>query len=160
MKSIITFFPQDFFGSSVTRCYELTPNFEGDVHAKEYTTHVKINAKGLPDDEYVYEKPKDTTRVLAVGDSWVMQYAVNHNESFLTLVEDKFKVERKNVEIIAFGVCGYNTLQEADFLEKEGIKYRPDVVVLFWFPNDLASNLAFTTDPPPACVRDGKLIGK
>ena len=44
-------------------------------------------------------------------------------------------------EVINTGVAGNSTAEELIFLEQEGIKYRPDVVVLGFFGNDLHENL-------------------
>ena len=79
---------------------------------------VKINEKGLRGKEYPYEKQKNTFRVLMLGDSITFGF-----------------------EVINAGVQGYGTDQELIFLQNEGLKYHPDLVVLnFCTENDFYDN--------------------
>ncbi len=154
-------FPKGLYVPHPTRCFVYAPNFNGEIHAREFTTPVSINSHGLPDKEYEYEKPFSVMRILAVGDSFVAQYPVGYEKSFLTILESRFQKEQRHVEIIAAGFNGYNTIQERIFLQEEGIRYAPDVVLAFFYINDLRDNVAFMDNPPTNCVdRAGRLIGK
>jgi len=44
-------------------------------------------------------------------------------------------------EVINAGVSGFITAEKLVFLENEGIKYKPDVVVLGFFANDYEDNI-------------------
>ena len=45
-----------------------------------------------------------------------------------------------NAEVFNAGISGFSTAEELLFLENEGIKYKPDFVVLAFFANDYGDN--------------------
>ena len=109
------------------------PLAEGSLTMPASTTMVKINSKGLRDKEYSYEKPAGTTRILVLGDSFTWGYGVETDDIFTEQLETMFD---GSVDVINAGVTGYGTDQELLFLEREGIKYSPDVVVVALASND------------------------
>ncbi len=108
----------------------------------EYRVEERINSKGLRGPELAYEKPKDTYRILLLGDSFIEGYSVNDDQLISTKLIQKLggKVGKKKLEIINGGTGGYSTDQEYLFLTTEGHKYHPDLVVLFLFQNDMHYN--------------------
>jgi hypothetical protein len=46
----------------------------------------------------------------------------------------------KNVEIVNLGVGGYGTAQELRVMKELGLSYDPDLVILFFYSNDLDNN--------------------
>ena len=56
---------------------------------------------------------------------------------------DYEKPEREgyNAQVINTGVSGFGTAEALLFLENEGIKYRPDAVVLGFYANDFVDNV-------------------
>ncbi|NQT22105.1 MAG: SGNH/GDSL hydrolase family protein [Candidatus Omnitrophica bacterium] len=109
------------------------PLAEGKFRMPDSTTYVKINSKGLRDEEYPYEKSPDKVRILVLGDSFVWGYGVEKEEIFTERLETMLgpKFESLNA-----GVSGYGTDQELLFLENEGIKYKPDIILLAFASND------------------------
>ena len=106
---------------------------EGPFVMPSSKTHVKINSKGLRDSEYAYEKEAGLTRILILGDSFTWGYGVEKKEIFTEKLE---KMLGANFEVINAGVTGYGTDQELIFLEREGLKYHPDIVILAFASND------------------------
>jgi hypothetical protein len=111
-------------------------NYVGSFSNREFHTHVRINSKGLRDREYSYERIPSRPRCLVLGDSFVFGWGVEADESVSKLVEARLH----GVEVINAGCSGWSTRQELLFFEEEGIRYRPDVVLLFFCENDPDEN--------------------
>lgn len=103
---------------------------------------VSINSNGLRDEEYQHEKPEGVYRILVIGDSLTFGWGVNAEDIFSEILEKKLNERNdihrkyKKIEVINGGIGNYNTRQESAFLEKEGLKYLPDEVILAHFIND------------------------
>ena len=54
----------------------------------DFKVQVKINSKGLRDNEYPYEKPDDTYRILMLGDSFTFGYGVNIEDTMAKVLEE------------------------------------------------------------------------
>lgn len=138
----------------------LFPRFHAAAHYGDYTlrdtlpnahfTHTSvdgswdyvINAQGFRDRvNYAYAKPAGTLRVLALGDSHTMGYEVRQDATFSEVVKRRLAAQWGAVEVLNTGVSGYGTAEELAFLENEGLRYDPDVVVLAFFRNDFEDNL-------------------
>ncbi|MBL7056148.1 SGNH/GDSL hydrolase family protein [Candidatus Woesearchaeota archaeon] len=100
---------------------------------------IKINSKGLRDNEYDYKKLAGTYRILVIGDSITFGFGVDQNKTYPKILEsllNQNKINNKDIEVINLGIGNYNTLQELEFLKVEGIRYDPDEIILGWFIND------------------------
>ena len=87
----------------------------------------RVNSKGLRDDEHAYEKPAGKTRIVIVGDSMTFGFGVPIEKHFTRLLEGYCK----NTEVINLGVSGFGVDQELLFLQGEGMKYEPDLVIAY-----------------------------
>jgi hypothetical protein len=94
---------------------------------------LSINSKGLRDREHPYEKPPGFSRILVLGDSYAWGYGVSDDEAFPSVLEKMLGSTVGRWEVINGGVSGWGTDQEFLFLEREGVKYDPDVVLLALF---------------------------
>lgn len=103
---------------------------------------VKINSKGLRDDEYTYKKPNGVYRVLVLGDSFALGWGVPLEKTFPKVLEqrlheiNKAEAKYRQVEVLNAGIGNYNTVQELAFLRLEGLKYDPDEILLAYYLND------------------------
>jgi len=149
-------FPQGMYENVAGRCYEFAKNFSGTITTEEYSTSFITNTQGLRYREVTYEKPKEVRRILAVGDSFVPQFTVAAEETFLSRIERELS-QKNTTQIIPLGVNGYNTAQERMYLEEEGMKYKPDGIAIFFYDNDFADTANFVSQPKSNCVRDGVL---
>ena len=70
--------------------------------------------------------------VLFLGDSCTFGIPVNDNEAFPALVQQKME----GIQSINAGVPGYSAFQGRLFLEGTDSAFRPDVVVVTFWPND------------------------
>jgi lysophospholipase L1-like esterase len=112
--------------------------FAGEFNNREFHTHVRINERGLRDRDYPYQKPPGVRRVLLLGDSFVFGWGVEAEESIAKQLERRLA----GVEVLNGGCSGWSTAQEGAFLRDEGIRYDPDVVLLFFCENDVEANEA------------------
>lgn len=95
----------------------------------EWDVIYKINSSGLRNHEIV-GKPKDTLRIIFLGDSFVQGHGVNENEAFTKILEEELnKTSSKPVEVINAGVLGYSPLLEYLYLYKGGLALNPDLVM-------------------------------
>lgn len=100
------------------------------------------NSKGLRDQrELAYAKPPGTYRVLSLGDSHTQGYEVRQEATFSAVLERHLGAHGRKVEVLNAGISGFSNAEELAFLENEGHRYQPDVVVLGFFANDFEDNV-------------------
>lgn len=100
------------------------------------------NARGLRDRrDFAYEKPPGTLRVLSLGDSHTQGYEVRQDATYSAVLERSLRSHGVHAEVLNAGVSGFSTAEALAFLENEGIRYHPDVVVLGFYANDFEDNL-------------------
>lgn len=101
----------------------------------------QTNEKGLRGEGVPYESKENTYRVLMLGDSYLFGWGLKEENTLPIKLE---KLLNKNplqdntgYEIINGGIYGYNTVQELEFFRKEGYKYKPNLVILYFVMNDM-----------------------
>ena len=100
------------------------------------------NSRGFRDRrDFDYAKPAGTLRVLSLGDSHTQGYEVRQEATFSAVLERALARGGLRAEVLNAGVSGYSTAEALAFLENEGHKFRPDVVVLGFYANDFEDNL-------------------
>src|SRR5687767_11976637 len=110
--------------------------------SRDGTWQFTINRQGMrADRDYHYVKPPGRLRVLVVGDSFAIGYEVGVEQTFAMVLERELRRRNVDVEVLNAGVSGYSTAEAALYLERELIKYQPDVVVSSAYENDFADNL-------------------
>ena len=105
----------------------------------EFDVQVKLNAQGLNDFEHPYEKPPETFRILMLGDSFTEGISVPIAQGFPHRLEVCLNAHyTRPVEVINSGTAYYATTEELFFLQHEGLRYDPDLVLVgFFIGNDL-----------------------
>ncbi len=118
-----------------------TPGLSGLHVQPEYTVRERINAQGLRGPEVAYAREPGVSRVLALGDSFVEGYTVELDQSVTEVLRRELgRALERQVEVVNGGTGGYSTDQELLFFETEGLRYAPDLTLLFFHPNDLVYN--------------------
>lgn len=112
-------------------------NANATYRRREYTVDVRINSQGLRDPERTREPDPGTFRVLALGDSFVEGYTVDMEQTVTQRLERRLRDSGCRVEVINGGTSAYSTDQEYLFYASDGASYRPAVVLLFFFWNDV-----------------------
>jgi hypothetical protein len=101
-----------------------------------------VNRQGFRDTrDYAYDKPPDTLRVLCLGDSQTLGFEVRQDHTYAAVLERYLTGRGYRAEVMNCAISGFSTAEELAFLENEGLRYRPDCVVLGFFANDLDDNL-------------------
>lgn len=102
----------------------------------------RINGNGFRSDrDFSYSKEPGVLRLLFLGDSFTLGYEVDGNQTYASVAERDLARRGIRAEAINAGISGFGTAEELVFLEWEGLRYRPDVVVLGFFWNDMGDNM-------------------
>ena len=127
---------------------------------RDYQTQVAINSLGFRDVERKTAKAPGSGRVLALGDSFIEGYTVELEESVTRRAEALSESAGCRLDVINAGVHGYSTDQEALWFIREAESLAPDVVLLFFYYNDILNNIRpnYWGSPKPLTrVVDGRL---
>lgn len=118
------------------------PNQTSWIKTPQFTIKLEFNPMGLRDPRQSYTKPEGVFRILLLGDSYVEAAQVQADQSVSVKLERQLSASLgRPVEVINGGVFGYGTAQEYLLLDTEGVKYKPDLVVLFFCHcNDIPNN--------------------
>ena len=96
--------------------------------------NVHFNSEGFWDDEHSTEKDQGVKRILFLGDSFTIGYGISRENRFAEILKGYLNPD---YEIINMGMWGYSTDQELIVLTEKGLKYKPDVVIVAMFLDDL-----------------------
>jgi hypothetical protein len=127
-----------------TRGFRLRPGKQGWYRA-EGEAYLSINSLGYRDHEHDRIKPENAFRIAVLGDSFAEARQVPLEETFWYrlggLLEACRFANGKRMEMLNFGIGGYNTSQEYLTLKKDALDFSPDLVLLALFPgNDIEGN--------------------
>lgn len=120
---------------------------------------VKVNDLGFRDTrDYSLAKPPGTFRILVLGDSVTFGHGATFETTYPFLVGQLLKAWRPNVDwqVWNLGVPGYSTADELAYLNEVGDRFNPDLVVVGFYPNDIAPGLP--TRSPGYLRRAGSAI--
>jgi lysophospholipase L1-like esterase len=108
----------------------------------DYDVQISTNSAGMRGRrEYPVERTTGTRRVLMLGDSFTFGYGVNDDEVVSAVLEDLLDARMPGgAEIINLAVSGFGQAEELVMWREKAKAYRPDVVVLFYFDNDIGNN--------------------
>ena len=126
----------------------------------EYTVEVATNGHGLRDRDRSYDA-RGSYRILALGDSFVEAHGVPFESSVTQGLEKSLSRAGCPVEVLNGGTQGYSTDQEYLFYLEQGARYSPQVVVLFFYYNDIVYNarsMYFGMSKPRLTIREGRLV--
>jgi len=137
--------------------FELRPG--GAVRAEvEY----HVNELGLRGPETTLEKPPGVRRVAVLGDSIAFGYWVSDEQGFARQLETLLNAPgggAGRVEVLNFGVPGYNLEQEIEALRSKALAFSPDLVVLLFCLNDLEGLFSYELGLVQERTERGRTIG-
>lgn len=117
---------------------------------------VEINSHGLRDSETEYEKPKNTFRILNLGDSVAMGWGIRAQDTYgkrLEALLNQQSTGEQQYEVINAGVPGWNLENEMAYLQAEGLKYKPDLILLdLTIVNDIYGKNALRKNDRPKLI--------
>ncbi len=143
-KDETTLFPRNHtdaqYGQFTLR--KLRPNSVFWHTSKDGSWKFTINKQGLRNyKDFDYSKTEGTIRIMSLGDSNTQGYEVSQDYTFSAVLEKSLNAQGHRAEVINTGISGFSTAEELLFLENEGIKYKPDFVVLAFYANDFRDNV-------------------
>ncbi|MDZ7627583.1 MAG: SGNH/GDSL hydrolase family protein [Parvularculaceae bacterium] len=135
------FAPQSFVPRDIAPApWGVRMNRPGAVYEQrtpEMMSIVSINANGLrADRDFTREKPAGVRRVAVFGDSYMLGYEASYAEMATTQIERTLVEAKCPVEVLNFAVSGFGTAEMLRTLEKDGLRYAPDVVLFQWHHTD------------------------
>ncbi len=141
---------------------KLIPNKRGRSIKRElFDVPVQINSHGFREREHAWEKPAGTMRVVLLGDSYIEALQVPFEQSVPALLEGRLRAAGIEAETINLGVSSLGTARQYLVLREYGLRYKPDLVLLFFVGNDLTNNSARIEGTPyfpyPVPNNDGSL---
>lgn len=99
---------------------------------------MNTNSRGLRGaKEYSYERVPGKSRVVLLGDSFTFGDEVSDHETYVHHLERMYP----NTEFINLGVSGYGHDQMLLYWKEEGVRYKPDLVILGFLYYDMERNL-------------------
>lgn len=99
---------------------------------------ISINSDGFRGPEYSVAKPKNTFRIIMLGDSETFSFMLPQTDALAAQLENLLNHDSGPLryEVLNFGVEGYNIFQELEMLKNKGLKYEPDLIILNYVLND------------------------
>jgi len=118
---------------------------------------VSTNSRGFRS-PHEFEAPRrdGVTRIVVLGDSFTFGEEVGDGDCWPARLEQQLG----DVEVFNLAIHGYGTDQQLRVLEEEGLRTRPDVVVVgFFLENILRNGLSFRDYAKPRYIlREGELV--
>jgi hypothetical protein len=99
---------------------------------------VTTNSEGFRDKDYAFEKAEGTVRIVGIGDSIMFGQGVVQDKNYLSFLESQLNAvyPAKKWEVINTAVPDYNSAIEVETLKRKGLRYKPDIVIVGFCPND------------------------
>ncbi len=98
------------------------------------------NGDRMRNPEVPVERGSSDFRVLSLGDSNTFGWGVRYDEAYPTLLAELLREARpgRKIHVMNAACSGYSAHQGLEMLKRRGLKYRPDVVTIWFGWNDSA----------------------
>ncbi len=116
---------------------------QGIADSGEFTYDFQHNRFGLQDVDHEFVKPAGTFRILGLGDSFTYGVGAAFDETWLVLLERRLNKrlgQHPRVEIIKAGVARFWPETERLLLERLGVRFAPDLILVGFTPNDVVDS--------------------
>lgn len=102
------------------------------------TQSISTNRYGLRDDDFPLAKPAGEVRILSLGESGTFGEGVAANETYSQVLEKALRKRfpQTAFQVINAGVASYTSYQGMTYLRREGLKFAPDLVLVYFSGND------------------------
>jgi hypothetical protein len=140
--------------SNPQKSIEITLNEGLEEHSLEWLQMIKgreeiekininppNNQLGFNDVEWQVEKPLNTYRIIALGDSFTAGDGVPRNSSWPKQLEKKLNDLNLSLkfEVLNMGKGDRDTFEEVELFKNFSLSYNPDMIILNYYPNDWES---------------------
>ncbi len=99
----------------------------------------RVNSHGWRDAETTFEKPPGTKRIVVLGDSFTFGVGVDARDRYTEVLEGM----TSDLEVLNLGMNAVGTDQELLYLETDGLRYAPDIVVCAFFEGNDLSDVSY-----------------
>lgn len=127
-------FEKGLFMPSPEYGYALTPNVAKNHRQPDYSYTIKSNSEGFRGREPDF---KADIRILVLGDSYGMGQGVEEGKNICDLTQSHFHSQKMSLDIFNTSISGYAGINELGVLKKQIKSYKPHLVILLFFWNDL-----------------------
>lgn len=112
-----------------------------------------INESGFRDSgRHLKPASNGNLKIIAIGDSFTFGHGVKESDRYSNILNSMLK----NTEVMNMGASGYSTAQQYLLLKQEGVKLKPDLVILGYYITNIRRNLEY--DPYPRFkIENGEL---
>ena len=139
---------EDQYGQNVRDAYlpykpKPSSRITGRNETNEFAYDYQHNSFGFRDVEHTRVKGAETFRILGLGDSFTYGVGVAFEETYLSRLEGMLNNRagtHPKVEVIRAGIPRYFPDPERVLLEKYGMQFQPDLVVVGFLPNDVVNS--------------------
>ena len=135
------FYPNYKLSSIRGLIYEMNPHV---VMIQDSNEKLFTNSLGFRDKEYGFLKPNNVYRIVAIGDSICYGLGINGRDNVWPKLTERLlnhfsaDDQRLTYEVVNCGVIGYNLSQYYINLKEKALQYKPDLVLLSLFVDDLS----------------------
>jgi HEAT repeat protein len=105
------------------------------INRKNYE-YAHLNPYGFTDTNRDIKKKNGIKRIAVLGDSFIWGYGLPYEQIWSHKLEKMILDKYKNIELMSWGLSAWSTLDEMSFLEKHGIKYDIDMLIVGFVTND------------------------
>lgn len=112
--------------------FRLAPGFKATIEGQTY----RINSHGMRGPEVAKARKPGIKRILVVGDSYAFGYGVDDSATISAQLQARLEPKHAGIEVLNMGVPAYHTGQEVRQLERDGVTFAPDLVILIYYSND------------------------
>jgi len=132
--------------------HRMIPRANVHFFGPEFNVQVQINGAGFRQDENVApDRPPGRRRILLIGDSFTFGQGVASSERF----GDKLSAGLPGVEVVNMGLSGTGTDQQLLLYQRDGLRYRADLVLLCYMTENIQRNATTARRQP-----DGRMVPK
>jgi HEAT repeat protein/lysophospholipase L1-like esterase len=111
----------------------------------------EVNAAGVRDRPHALEKPRDTWRLVVLGDSVTEGFGVEPDLAFPRVLQRRLDAAGERVEVLSLAVRGWSTRQQRIAWHRIARRYRPDEAIVAVCLNDVVE-LEHQLRTPPALL--------
>lgn len=122
-----------FLKSSDSRGYEMRANYA--AYFPSTAISINTNSRGFRDVEHKEEKTPGVCRIALLGDSVAFGWSLNFEQTLSRRLSAALP-NPHDVEVLNLAVGGYDTEQEVATLMEEGVRFKPDIVLVAFVLND------------------------
>ncbi|MCD4785616.1 MAG: hypothetical protein K8T10_17475 [Candidatus Eremiobacteraeota bacterium] len=142
-----------------TLYWKLSPNLMNHKYEVDNTScRVDTNSDGFRNEKVDVKRNERSFRIVCIGDESTFGSGVLQSETFPKILQNNIRKRYHFfiTEVINAGVQGYSSYQGVRMLKEYCIKYKPDIVVVYFMHNDFAMG----TKEDKARISDNSLAVK